>query len=105
MLYYAFVHAYGATTCDRAGKDIGHVEIFARKAERDSWVDQGPEQMSESGYREALSTNRAYAHLEYVPDYPTIAPCGECGDLNSVEHLAQAGENLVCYVCLYKDAY
>ncbi len=54
MRYYGIQHTYGANVIDGDGDRIGNYHAFARKTERDEWVEEGNPYFTQGGARDAI---------------------------------------------------
>jgi hypothetical protein len=54
--YYAVWYAYGAEVLNTNGGQPNRLYRFTSKEARDAWVKAGPAYLTESGYREAVSS-------------------------------------------------
>ena len=59
-MYYAIEHTYGANVRDSDGDMIGRIEAFARRRDRDTWVDEGPAYFTSPGAREAIPSSHRH---------------------------------------------
>lgn len=55
--FYAFEWSYGYGVMWNGEIPAGRLRAFKTKAERDSWVEDGPEYRNERGYRSAESAS------------------------------------------------
>ena len=76
-MFYAVEYAYGQTIRNGwpmsnkgGGNRVDIIHRFSGAAERDRWVDDGPDNISESGFRESLRAS--YVGVQRIlrePDY------------------------------------
>lgn len=90
--WYAIAHTYGAFAGYRSGtvlRHAGDVYAFSSRAMRDAWVDGGPDDMSASGYREALTVRRVRGDCGLRPeDVPNFADAYADGEIQDAADIA-----------------
>ena len=85
IMHYAIEYAYGRTVANgwptaphtQGGGRADVVLRFPSRKERDSWVDEGPDNYTAGGYREALgSTSLTVRRAHSTPHYWDLQELG-----------------------------